>query len=89
MQNIIDPTDTKSLASKTLHRKLSTLNMMDATIRGIPCLIEVPTRLSVDTEFQVYDRRGYKADWLAKKITSTDVKAIQASMAKIQSAYFD
>lgn len=89
MVNLFNPTDTKSLASKTFHRKLSTLDIVNATIRNIPCLIEVPTRLDVDTEFQVYDRRGYKADWLAKKITSTDVKSIQASMAKIQSAYFD
>ena len=88
MKNILNPTDAKSLASKTIHRKLATLDMVDVSIHGIPCLVEVPNRVDIDTEFNIYDRRGYKADWLAKKITLRDIRGIHEAIAKAQSAYF-
>lgn len=30
-----------------------------------------------EVEFEVYDRKGYKADWLANKMTDEDVERIE------------
>ena len=30
-----------------------------------------------EIEFTVYDRKGYKADWLAKKMTGDDIERIE------------
>lgn len=71
----------------------STGNMIPTTISGIPCFIEVDSCVVVkgsDTwdsnhdylgyeniDFTVYDRKGYKANWLAKKMTDKDVARIE------------
>ena len=57
-------------------------------IAGIPCQIEV-TQFSVDSDhwggyveiaYNVLDRRGYKADWLARKITPKMDDEIQSDI---------
>lgn len=68
-------------------------NMIPTTISGIPCYIDVDGCTVVkgsntwdsdqdyygysDIDFTVYDRKGYKADWLAKKMTDEDVARIE------------
>lgn len=59
-------------------------------IAGIPCLVDVtgytpPLRLGVtmpdreeSIEFEVLDRRGRPAPWLARKVTSIDEARIMA-----------
>jgi hypothetical protein len=68
--------------------------MIQAAIAGIPCQIEVthlvtvPADHSADSdwdyagyteiEFDVYDRKGYPATWLEKKMTNADISKIEA-----------
>ena len=69
--------------------------MLEASICGIPCLIEVDTCNVVagsynynaasdvdyygysEVEFSVYDRKGYAAAWLEKKMTDKDRQEIE------------
>ena len=58
--------------------------MMHARIQGIPCQVDVthyePYRPATwhepasggEIEFDVYDRRGYRARWLERKLTEDD-----------------
>ena len=62
--------------------------MMKTRIAGIPCLVEVTSYIpgepgsffeppsGPEIEYEVYDRRGYKANWLLAKITDADDLAI-------------
>ena len=58
--------------------------MMRTTIAGIPCQVDVthyePYEPATwhepasggEIEFEVYDRRGYRAAWLERKVTEDD-----------------
>lgn len=62
--------------------------MMKTRIAGIPCLVDVTSYAPADPgsffeppsgpeiEYEVYDRRGYKANWLLAKLTDDDDLAI-------------
>lgn len=68
--------------------------MIQASIQGIPCQIEVttfdrkkgsyshsaPSDLDyygyTEFEFEVYDRKGYRARWLENKMTDKDIQHI-------------
>lgn len=62
--------------------------MMRSHIAGIPCQIAVTSYTPADSggpfeppsgpeiEYEVYDRRGYKANWLLAKLTDDDDLAI-------------
>ncbi|WP_062359821.1 hypothetical protein [Vreelandella aquamarina] len=84
--------------------------MMPTRIAGIPCLVDVTSYTPADPgsffeppsgpeiEYEVYDRRGYKAGWLLAKLTDADDDAIleqyEASLREIRSqaridAYID
>lgn len=88
------------MIAATIHprsRKQSrTAGLLEATIAGIPCLIEVETCNVVkgsyyynapsdwdyygytEIEFAVFDRKGYKAAWLERKMSDSDKAAIEA-----------
>ena len=68
--------------------------LLDARIAGIPCLIDATnikkhTDSGIEIEFEVYDRKGYKADWLSKKMTQTDVDAINEAIEQTTYGVFD
>lgn len=62
--------------------------MMQSSIAGIPCQVHVTNYEPAnpggafeppsgpEIEYEVYDRRGYKASWLLTKITDADDLAI-------------
>jgi hypothetical protein len=58
-------------------------------ISGIPCLIQVHSYVPPDPhkdqglefDFDVLDRRGRKAPWLARKMTAEDVQRIEEEWA--------
>ena len=62
--------------------------MMNTSIAGIPCLVDVTHYQPADSgsffeppsgpeiEYEVYDRKGYRANWLMAKITDADDRAI-------------
>ncbi|PAU79193.1 hypothetical protein [Halomonas salipaludis] len=62
--------------------------MLKARIAGIPCQVEVTGYTPADPgsffeppsgpeiEYEVYDRRGYKAGWLLAKVSDDDDLAI-------------
>lgn len=77
--------------------------MIEARIKGIPCLIKMtagyyqePWRGSsyncpsdwdyyggwFDVDFEVYDRKGYRAKWLEKKMTAEDEAQIIELLTK-------
>lgn len=78
--------------TKKLTLQQRTANKIEATICGIPCLVEVDTFNVVkgnccadnpddyygytEIEFTVYDRKGYIAKWLEKKMTREDISNI-------------
>lgn len=41
-------------------------------ISGIPCLIET----TGNKDFEVYDRKGYRAKWLEKKLVQSEIDEI-------------
>lgn len=59
--------------------RLNPNNLIDVKIAGIPCCIDVTRYYSeraswyhpgyTEFEFQVYDRKGYRAKWLEAKVT--------------------
>lgn len=62
---------------------------MKTTVAGIPCLA-LPTVFHAgepqtywhpgcppECEFELYDRKGYRAHWLDKKMTEADVRRIE------------
>jgi hypothetical protein len=89
---------TKRTLSSTAKRNIRIAGMLEASIQGIPCLIDVITcnvtkgnysRMaetpdeyygSTDIEFDVYDRKGYAANWLEKKMTEDDVSNIEETI---------
>lgn len=86
---------TKRTLSSTAKRNIRIAGMLEASIQGIPCLIEVDTCTVVKgsfsynapsdldyegyntIEFTVYDRKGYIANWLEKKMTEDDISNIE------------
>ena len=74
--------------------------MIEARIQGIPCLVEVlqyevhkgffDADSDIDyrgftvCEFQILDRKGYKASWLERKMTESDEDVI---LDKIKEAH--
>ena len=74
--------------------------MIEARIQGIPCLVEVlqyevhKACFTADSdidyrgftvcEFQILDRKGYKASWLERKMTESDEDTI---LNQIKEAY--
>lgn len=94
---------TSSKLSASAVRKIRLASMLDATISGIPCKIEVNDCIGVkgsynrmcdsdwdyygfsDISYTVYDRKGYKADWLSKKITDDEDSEIQAMIIESES----
>jgi len=87
--------------------KASIAHMMESTISGIPCFIDVETCNVVkgsfdynaasdwdyhgytEIEFTVYDRKGYIANWLAKKMTDEDVSRIEGEILAQHEDDFD
>lgn len=69
---------------------------IESRIQGIPCLIEIlsffkcaPCRWAdnpdeyygyTDVEYTVLDRKGYTADWLARKMSKEDQWKIEAEI---------
>ena len=60
--------------------------MIYTNIRGIPCQVKVTSFVKdyfygqgekIDIVFSVYDRRGYKAPWLERKMTAKDKARIE------------
>ena len=55
--------------------------MLYTNISGIPCQAKVTffekTEEGFDIEFSIYDRRGYKAAWLERKMTEADRSRIR------------
>jgi len=94
MSNLATVSSSK-LSASTL-RKLRVAGMLEASICGIPCLIDVLTCTVVKgsfsynapsdydylgyntVEFDVYDRKGYAANWLSNKMTEDDRNVIEA-----------
>ena len=68
-------------------------NLFETKISGIPCQIDITTCTVVkpnrfadndwdykgytDFEFEVYDRKGYRAQWLERKLTAADRTRIE------------
>lgn len=88
----------RSTPSKSVlayRRKMFIAGLKEATISGMPCLIEVDTCRVVkgsfsynaasdmdylgysEVEFTVYDRKGYRAVWLEKKMTDDEKSEIE------------
>ena len=69
------------------------LTKINSTIKGIPCIISVtyckhysgplnaPSDLDyygfTEIEFDVLDRKGYKAPWLERKLTDDEIERIE------------
>lgn len=51
---------------------------MKATISGIPCIIQAN-----EDGLEVLDRKGYPAEWLARKATSQEWAQIEAMWLEI------
>lgn len=51
---------------------------MKAKISGIPCIIQAN-----DDGLEVLDRKGYRAEWLARKATSQEWAQIEAMWEEI------
>lgn len=51
---------------------------MKAKISGIPCIIQAN-----DDGLEVLDRKGYRAEWLARKATSQEWAQIEAMWLEI------
>lgn len=60
--------------------------MIYTNISGIPCQVKITTFnketsyygiTEYEVEFSVYDRRGYKAAWLERKMTEEDQSRIE------------
>lgn len=52
-------------------------NFIESSISGIPCLIRIETTLPAEAwEFTIFDRKGYKANWLSNKLNSADMERI-------------
>jgi|ERR1035437_6923737 hypothetical protein len=98
MSNLATSFSTKRVLSKSASLKARISGYLEASIQGIPCLIEVDTCNVVkgnsradnpndyygyaDIEFTVYDRKGYRAVWLEKKMTDEDREAIEEKILK-------
>lgn len=103
MQTATATSSKKSSLSPSVIRKLRIANMLEATISGIPCLIEVDECIVVkgsynrmcdssddyygwsSVEFTVYDRKGYKAEWLERKMTDDERESIEQMIIESQS----
>lgn len=48
------------------------LAQIDSYIAGIPCIISVEEYDDEGCGWDILDRKGYKAPWLVKKMTSAD-----------------
>lgn len=46
--------------------------VVESRVSGIPCLIGITWVDEDGFEFEVLDRKGYKAEWLSKKMTKKD-----------------
>lgn len=96
-------TKTSSKLSASAVRKIRLASMLDATISGIPCKIEVDECIVVKgsynrmcdsdwdyygfstIEFTVYDRKGYKAEWLERKMTDSERETIEEMILESES----
>lgn len=67
--------------------------LQDARIAGIPCLIDATSKMHTDSgieiSFVVYDTKGYKADWLSKKMTDKDIETINDIIEQSSYGVFD
>lgn len=64
------------------------MTQIETNVAGIPCLVQMTycerdyneSGSWVDLEFEIQDRRGRKADWLAKKMTQDDINRIKSEL---------
>lgn len=54
-------------------------HLIESRVAGIPCLIKVDTNWC----WEVLDRRGYKAQWLERKLTAADRRRIENKIVKV------
>lgn len=52
------------------------LYVVDTRICGIPCLAGITYYDDAEVEFEILDRKGYKAAWLERKMTKKDEKNV-------------
>ena len=77
---------------------MSFIAEIETRVAGIPCIVGVTSFVNVrgnvsadnemdyhgytESEFEVCDRRGRPAPWLARKMTSTDESRIESEIAE-------
>ncbi len=55
---------------------------MEYKISGIPCIIKLIVDTKDEFDWEVRDRKGYVADWLAAKLTADDEYQITEDLIK-------
>ena len=55
---------------------------MEYKISGIPCIIKCIADTKDEFDWEVRDRKGYVADWLAAKLTADDEYQITEDLIK-------
>lgn len=54
--------------------------VVESRISGIPCLIGITWIYEDEFDFEVLDRKGYKAGWLSKKMTKKDDSRVRSDV---------
>ncbi len=55
---------------------------MEYKISGIPCIIKCISGMKDEFDWEVRDRKGYVANWLAAKLTANDEHKITEDLIK-------
>ena len=57
---------------KRMCRATENYMWIEVSVSGIPCLAGVTDISSDEFSWEIFDRKGYKAEWLEKKMTDSE-----------------